>query len=305
MGTQSRRGCSRHDWPAWLSEFASTAILLLVMVTLFRHLFGAGGLLGHALPSQESRLVADAVVSGITVGLLIVSPFGRRSGGHMNPAVSLAFWLMGALPGRDAAAYAAAQLAGSLTGVAVGRLVWGEQTAHRAVGYAVVRASDRIPWTAVFASEAAATAVMLAAVTFVAARARLAIVLPAVAGSVIAALILLTGRWTGGSFNPARQFGPELFSHDLAWLWVYLIAPLVGGGLFGLVRRCLPHAPALPTSPAPAPAPAPGVAPAPAPAPAPGVAPEVACRPHAGLCDGPIRGEYGPEAGHGGPRTTG
>ncbi|MEV8563447.1 aquaporin [Streptomyces sp. NPDC051917] len=253
MGTPSRRSRSRHNWRAWLSEFAATAILLLVMVTLFRHLFGAEGLLARAVPSQEGRLVADAVVSGTTVALLIVSPFGRRSGGHMNPAVSLAFWLMGALPGRDAAAYAAAQLAGSITGVAVGRLVWGAQTAHPAVGYAVIRASGHIPWGAVFASEAAATAVMLAAVTFVAARPRLACWLPAVAGSVIAALILLVGRWMGGSFNPARQLGPELFSHDLAWLWVYLIAPLVGGGLFGLVRRRLPHAPLLPASPPPTP----------------------------------------------------
>ncbi|MFD0508663.1 aquaporin [Streptomyces chiangmaiensis] len=120
MGTPSRRSRSRHNWRAWLSEFAATAILLLVMVTLFRHLFGAEGLVTCAIPSQEGRLVADAVVSGTTVALLIVSPFGRRSGGHMNPAVSLAFWLMGALPGRDAAAYAAAQLAGSLAGVAVG-----------------------------------------------------------------------------------------------------------------------------------------------------------------------------------------
>ncbi|MEU1598827.1 aquaporin [Streptomyces sp. NPDC005708] len=253
MGAESRRSRGRHNWRAWLSEFAATAILLLVMVTLFRGLFGADSVLARVLPSQEGRLVADAMVSGTTVGLLIVSPFGRRSGGHMNPAVSLAFWLMGALPGRDAAAYAASQLAGSVAGVAVGRLVWGEQTAHPAVGFATIRASAHIPWVAVFTSEAATTALMLAAVTFVAARPRLALWLPTVAGSVIAALILLVGRWMGGSFNPARQFGPELFSHDLAWLWVYLLAPLVGGGLFGLVRRRLPHAPALPSSLPPVP----------------------------------------------------
>ncbi|MFJ8726489.1 MIP/aquaporin family protein [Streptomyces sp. NPDC093269] len=258
MRTQSRRSRGRH-WRAWLSEFAATAILLMVMVTLFRGLFGTGSVLARAIPSQEGRLVADAVVSGSTVALLIVSPLGRRSGGHMNPAVSLAFWLMGALPGRDAVAYAASQLAGSIAGVAVGRLVWGEQAAHRAVGFATVRAAEHIPWTAVFASEAAATALMLAAVTFVAARPRLAFWLPTVVGVVIAALILLAGRWTGASFNPARQFGPELFSHDWTWLSVYLIAPLVGGGLFGLVRRRLPHAPPLPGLLPPAPRVAPAV----------------------------------------------
>ncbi|MGI5519262.1 aquaporin [Streptomyces sp. CA-106131] len=117
MGTQSRRSLGRHNWREWLSKFAATAILLLVMVTLFRYLFGAGSVPARALPSPEGQLVADAVVSGTTVGLLIISPFGRRSGGHMNPAVSLVFWLMGALPGRDAAAYAASQLAGPVAGV--------------------------------------------------------------------------------------------------------------------------------------------------------------------------------------------
>lgn len=287
MGTQTRRSPGQHG-RAWFSEFAATAILLLVMVTLFRGLFGAGSVLAHAIPSPEGRLVADALVSGTTVGLLIISPFGRRSGGHMNPAVSLAFWLMGALPGRDAAAYAAAQLAGSVTGVAVGRLVWGEQTADPAVGFGTIRAAEHIPRVAVFASEAATTALMLAAVTFVAARPRLALWLPAVAGSVIAALILLVGRWTGGSFNPARQFGPELFSHDLAWLWVYLIAPLVGGALFGLVRRRLPHAPPLPGSPPPAPDAAPAVTGSSGPVPV----------GRAGLVDGPIGGDRGPKAGH-------
>jgi glycerol uptake facilitator-like aquaporin len=245
VSTDGPHGRSPH-WREWLSEFAATAILLLVIVTMFRGLFGAGSPLARAVPSEEGRLAVDAVVSGTTVGLLIVSPFGRRSGGHMNPAVSLAFWLMGALPGRDAVAYAAAQLAGSVSGVAAGRLLWGEQTADPAVGFAAIRASEGIPWTVVFISETAATALMLAAVTFVSARPRLAFLLPAAVGSVIAALILLVGRWTGGSFNPARQFGPELFSHDLTWLWIYLIAPLVGAGLFGLVRRRLPQAPPLP-----------------------------------------------------------
>jgi glycerol uptake facilitator-like aquaporin len=243
----------------WLSEFAATAILLLVMVTLFRHLFGAGGFLAHTVSSPGGRLAVDAVVSGATVGLLIVSPFGRRSGGHMNPAVSVAFWLMGALPGRDAAGYAAAQLAGSVTGVLMGRLLWGRPVTDPAVGFAAVRASEGMPWAAVFVSEAAATAVMLAAVTFVAARPRLVRWLPVVAGAVIAALILLVGRWLGGSFNPARQFGPVLFSHDLAWLAVYVIAPLVGAVLFGLVRGRLPHAPPLPPSLPPAPGAAPAV----------------------------------------------
>ncbi|MGV9991558.1 MIP/aquaporin family protein [Streptomyces sp. NPDC003374] len=287
MGAGSRSGRGRR-WRAWLSEFAATAVLLLVMVAVFNCLFGSGGCAAHLLTGPGRRLAADAVAGGVTVGLLIVSPFGRCSGGHMNPAVSLAFWLMGALPGRDAAGYAVSQLAGSLTGVAVGRLLWGEPVADPAVGFATVRAAAGMPWWAVFASEAAATVLMLAAVTFVAARPRAAALLPAVAGAAITVLILLTGRWTGGSFNPARQFGPELFSHDLGWLWVYLVAPLVGGALFALVRRRLPHAPPLPGAPRPDPDGAPGATDRTAPR------PEPAWR----AADGRIRGQHGPAHGH-------
>jgi glycerol uptake facilitator-like aquaporin len=232
-------------WREWLCEFAATAILLLVMVTMFRVLFDAGSPLARMVPSADGQLAVDALVSGVTVGALIVSPFGRRSGGHMNPAVSVAFWLMGALPGRDAAAYVAAQLAGSATGVTVGQLLWGPQLAEPAVRFATIKAADGMPVAAVFLSEAAATAAMLAAVTFVAARARLASYLPAVAGGAVAALIMLVGRWTGGSFNPARQFGPELFSGDLSWLWVYLTAPVSGAWLFGQVRSRIRTAPPL------------------------------------------------------------
>ncbi|MFE7171626.1 aquaporin [Streptomyces sp. NPDC057616] len=238
-----RRGC---PWTEWLSEFAATAILLFVTVSLFRLLFGPDSAVAQAIPSAEPRLVIDALVSGATVGLLIASPLGRRSGGHLNPAVSLAFWLLRALPGRDAVAYGVAQLAGSVAGVAAGRALWGGQVAAPEVGYATVRAAHGVPWTVVFAAEAAAAAVMLAVAVLVAARPRSLLPVPVVAGTAVAVLILVVGQGAGGSFNPARQFGPELFSGDLGWLWVYLTAPPAGAAAFALVRRRLRNAPRLP-----------------------------------------------------------
>ncbi|MEU6091668.1 aquaporin [Streptomyces sp. NPDC047085] len=232
----STSGGRRLPWPEWFSEFAATAILLFVMVALFRVLYGTDSSVAHALPAAGGRLAIDALVSGGTVGLLVASPFGRRSGGHLNPAVTLAFWLLRALSGRDAVAYVLAQLAGSAAGVAAGRLLWGERAATRKVGYATVRAADGVPWSLVFAAEAAATAMMLAAVVLVATRPRPVLPVPVVVAGVVAGLILLVGQGAGGSFNPARQFGPALFAGDVTWLWVYLTAPLVGAGAFALVR---------------------------------------------------------------------
>ncbi|MFD9130427.1 aquaporin, partial [Kitasatospora sp. NPDC059571] len=228
----SGSGHGRGYGPLWLSEFAATAVLLFAMVTLFRWLFAADSPLARAVPSADGRLLVDAVVSGAAVALLIRSPFGRRSGAHMNPAVSVAFALLGALPGRAAAGYVAAQVAGSLTGVAIGRLVWGPASGADPAAFAAIRPAAGVPLALVAASEAAAAVVLLAAVTFVAARPRWSRLLPAVAGVAVAGLIEAVGRWTGGSFNPARQFGPELLAGDGRLLPVFLLAPLAGAGSF-------------------------------------------------------------------------
>ncbi|MFF3000099.1 aquaporin [Streptomyces sp. NPDC057950] len=236
-------------WPAWTAEFAATAVLLFAMATLFRWLADPASPLAQAVPAGGGRVVVGGIVSGGSVGLLIASPFGRRSGAHMNPAVSVAFWLMGALPGRDLAGYAAAQLGGSVVGVVAGRVVWGAALAKPEAGFAAVRAAEGIPAVVVFAAEAAATAVLLAAVTFVSARPGPSWRVPVVAGAAVTVLIWLTGGWAGGSFNPARQFGPQLLSGDTRWLWVYALAPLAAAVAFGTVRARLPGAGPLPKAP--------------------------------------------------------
>jgi glycerol uptake facilitator-like aquaporin len=123
---------------AWLSEFAGTTILLFAVTVTARWLAGPHSALASAVPGLAGRLAITGVVAGAVVGLLIVSPFGRSSGGHFNPAVTLTLWLLRGLPGRDATAYIAAQLAGSLTGVMLGRAVLGTVLAAPAVDYAAI-----------------------------------------------------------------------------------------------------------------------------------------------------------------------
>jgi glycerol uptake facilitator-like aquaporin len=110
---------------AYISEFLGTTALLFTVVSAVRWLFGGDSALAHALPGLHLRIVVVGLAVGILLWLLIVSPLGRSSGGHFNPAVTLSFWLLGALPGEDVAPYAAAQALGSAAGTALGRLVWG------------------------------------------------------------------------------------------------------------------------------------------------------------------------------------
>lgn len=78
-------------------------------------------------------------VSGAILTGLILSPPGRRSGGHTNPAVTVGLWLMDAFPGRHVLPYVLAQLAGSAAGTGLARLAWGPAVALPSVSHAAIR----------------------------------------------------------------------------------------------------------------------------------------------------------------------
>jgi glycerol uptake facilitator-like aquaporin len=213
---------------AWLSEFAGTTILLFAAVLVARWVFGPRSPLASAVPGTPGRLAIVGVVIGGVVGLLIISPFGRSSGGHFNPAVTLTLWLLRGLPGQDAAGYVAAQLAGSLAGVMLGRAVLGTVLADPAVNYAAIEPA--VGWFsgAVFAGEAISLAVLMALVVAFLDRPAHLRWTPAAVAAGVAVLIFAGGFTSGGSFNPARQLGPLLFAGRLSYLWAYMLGPITG-----------------------------------------------------------------------------
>ena len=213
---------------AWLSEFAGTTILLFASVLVTRWLLGPHSALASAVPGLPGRMAIDGAVIGTVIGLLIISPIGRCSGGHFNPAVTVTLWLLRGLPGRDATAYIAAQLAGSLAGVMLGRAVLGTVIAGPAVDYAAIGPAPGWSSGAVFAGEAISLAVLMAFVVAFLDRPALMRWTPAVVAIGVAVLIFAGGLTSGGSFNPARQLGPLLFAERFSYLWAYLLGPLAG-----------------------------------------------------------------------------
>jgi len=220
---------------AWLSEFAGTTILLFAVALVARWLGGPHSALAAAVPAAPGRAAITGVVSGAVVGLLIISPLGRSSGGHFNPAVTVTFWQLRALPGRDAIAYVAAQLAGSLAGVALGWAVLGAAFADPPVAYAAIQPAAGWSGTAVFLGEAISVVVLMAFVVAFMDRPALARWTPAVVAAAIAVLIFAGGLTSGGSFNPARQLGPLLFAGRFADLWAYMLGPLAGAGILAVI----------------------------------------------------------------------
>lgn len=211
--------------PRAVCEAALTALLLFLIVTAVRWLVGPDPGVAAARPA-----VLGAVV-GTLLALFMMSPPGRCSGGHLNPAVSLALWRLGVFPGREVVPYAVAQLAGSLFGVWCAGLVWGPVTARPPVRHASVRADPAWGDAAVLAAEAgvlAGSTLMLAVLLASPGGRR---VLPYAVGLTTALVIGVLGPLSGGSANPARQFGPALLAGDTGRLWVYVLGPALGAVL--------------------------------------------------------------------------
>ncbi|RZB13425.1 hypothetical protein StrepF001_44235 [Streptomyces sp. F001] len=225
----------------WASELAATALMLLAVTVLFRHLFHPDAWLYAQLASADARLLVDAAVSGAVVAVLVASPFGRVSGAHMNPAVTVALWVVRHVPTRHVPLYVSAQLLGSVIGAFVGRHMAGAAVAHPVVDYALLRPAGQVSGVPVAVGEAVATGVLLAVVIRLVRRPALAEVTPVTIGALLTVLIAVTAGPTGGSLSPARQLGPWMMAGADGSLWPYVVGPLGAALAVGAVAAALPE----------------------------------------------------------------
>ncbi|MFD7439253.1 MIP/aquaporin family protein [Streptomyces sp. NPDC059861] len=189
-----------------VDEFVLATVLLFLAVTVVRWVREPDSAL--YVGDLGAALAVIGVLSGAILTGLILSPPGRRSGGHMNPAVTVSLWLMDAFPGRSVAPYVLAQLAGSAAGTGLGRLVWGPAVSLPSVDYAVIVPAPTWQPMSVFATEAGSMTIIMVAVGLTKVHARSARFVPYVIGPAVALVIAVLGPRSGGSANPARQFGP-------------------------------------------------------------------------------------------------
>lgn len=234
---RGRGGGLRWWLPDAVREFALTTVLIFCVVTGVRWLVAPDSPV--VVEDADAVAVANGVLVGLVLVVLITSPPGRRSGAHLNPAISVALWLMGAFPGRRVAPYAGAQLAGSLAGTALGRLVWGPALSRPPVHFALVRPGGSWSTAALAGTECGCLVVAVLLVGCFLAHPGLSRWLPYAVGALTAAIVALLSRPSGATGNPSREFGPALLAGETRLLWVYLLAPLVGAVLGAGVHRLL------------------------------------------------------------------
>ena len=134
-------------------EFLLTFLLLFGVVTFVRWVIGPSAV-SRAMPQIHLQLVIVGAAVALLVAGLILSPAGRASGGHMNPAISLAMWRFGVFPAAGVLPYTAAQLAGSALGALAAGAVWGSAGTRPPVSYAALQPAPSWGLWQLFATEA-------------------------------------------------------------------------------------------------------------------------------------------------------
>jgi aquaporin Z len=217
----------RDHLPEYLIEaFCLGAFMLAagLVTTLMEY---PGSPLRGALASGAARRVLTGLAMGLTAVVLIYSPWGARSGAHMNPAVTLSFLRLGRIARLDAIAYIVMQFAGGLVGVLLTRQLAGAAFTAPPVNW--VATVPGPPGAAVaFAAEALISALLMWTVLSVSSSPRYARYTGLCAGALVALFISVEGPLSGMSINPARSFASAAPAGMWHALWVYFIAPPLG-----------------------------------------------------------------------------
>jgi aquaporin Z len=220
-------GAFHRHWPEYLMESAELG-LFMVSACLFT------ALLQHpASPARQFfassflRMVLTGIAMGFTLLLLIHTPWGKRSGAHMNPATTLMFFRLGKLQTWDALFYMFFQFVGGLAGVILSLLILGPFLTHPNVNFAVTSPGPSgVP--VAFAAELVISFFLAFTVLSVSNSARLSPFTPYFAAALVAAYITFEAPFSGMSMNPARTLGSAVPAQAFQALWIYFTAPPVG-----------------------------------------------------------------------------
>jgi len=221
----------------FLSEFIGTGLLVLVGLSAVIMDFAPGSPVYAWLGSPGLRRFVTGFLFGSTGGLIALSPVGKVSGAHINPAVTLMFLVQGKLRPWHAGLYLAAQLAGAVVG-ALPLLAWG--TWGRSIHFgATVPGPGYGPGLALAGEVATTFAMVLCLQVFLGHR-RLRAYTPLLFPVLYAIMVYAEAPVSGTSTNPARTLGPAVITDLWRSWWIYWIGPAAGALLAVAVHRWSP-----------------------------------------------------------------
>jgi aquaporin Z len=219
-------GLRRH-WPEYLIEAWGLGVFMISAGVFATLLWYPGSPAAQAVPDGLLRRALMGLAMGLTAVGIIYSPWGQRSGAHINPAVTLTFWRLGKVATWDAVFYVAAQFLGGLLGVWLVLAALGLAFANPPVAYVATLPGPGGEWVALVA-EALISFGLMSAVLFASNTPRLMRFTGVFAGCLVALYITLEAPVSGMSMNPARTFASALPGGLWTGWWIYFVGPPLG-----------------------------------------------------------------------------
>jgi aquaporin Z len=215
----------RFHWPEYVMEFTEMGVYLFftcLFATLLQH---PGSPIRRLLPNEIVRRAWFGISVGATIVVVVLTPWGKQSGGHINPAMTITFYRLDKMDFWDAIFYGLAQFLGATAGVVIATLLLLGAPGHPTVRYAATQPGVYGVGVA-FAAEVVISFALMLTVLFTSSHNLLSRYTPYFVGALYAIFITLETPLSGMSMNPARTFGSAFRGRYWHALWAYFLARL-------------------------------------------------------------------------------
>ena len=207
-----------------ISEAIGTGCLLFFGLSIVIFNWRDGSPVASWIPSEGLRRLITGFLFGSVGCLVTLSPVGKISGAHINPVVSMAFWLRGKMRASTMIGYILSQMIGAVLGC-LPLLLWGPS--GRSIQYGLT-----MPWNngllSALLGEVLTTAGLIFYLYIFIGRKKLRNYTPYGIPVLYSLMTWIEAPISGCSTNPARSFGPAIVASNFSYYWIYWIGPVYG-----------------------------------------------------------------------------
>ena len=218
----------RYHWPEYLMEAWGLGTFMFAACIGTAVLWHPESPVEHWVgQSPYIQRLLMGIAMGLTAILIVYSPWGKRSGAHINPALTLTFLRLGTIRPSDAFFYVVFQFIGAIIGVSISWLLLGSVVSMPQVNFAVTVPGEPGVWTA-FVAEALISAGIMGTVLFTTNKPKIMHFTGIMIGCLLVVYITFEAPLSGMSMNPARTVGSAVVANEWTGWWVYFLAPTTG-----------------------------------------------------------------------------
>jgi aquaporin Z len=216
----------RLNWAEYIAEVLGTTLVVFIGLSTAVFNFAEGLPIEQLVPDKGIRLLMTGVVFAGSGSLVAISPLGKLSGAHINPVVSLAFWIQGKMNLIDFFGYIIGQFCGGIIGAWLLVTVWGKYATSIDNGMTLPGTDYSL--LSVFSAEVYMTFLLVFLISLFLSNSRLMRWTPLMTWVLMATMVWLGSPISGTSVNPARSFGPALVTWFWQDHWIYWVGPILG-----------------------------------------------------------------------------